>query len=384
MNSQSQDKFPLGLVVSSFVNKCGNMGLQLLPMLLIEKNFTVSTASFIMGFTKSVAPLGSFFSGNIIVFLGAKFVLLTTFILSAISMGLIPFLHSPFLLGLFAVTANFAATIYNPVARNIIKETCPPLQLKKYLAWLRSASNLGQVVSSAMAIFLGKMGLMILFLFDAVTSLMAFFIGRIYIQNNKSDKRHDVINDSGQSFIAEGYYTYTLLMAVYFFIYELGFLSFSAMAKLNFGDKGISAFGIAMIINTFLCGTLAVPAARYLSSGKIWITVGFILTVLGPLVLTFLPKTILVLAFGAFLITSGEILVAVFSQTLLLQNCGGKIGQIHYGRGLTIQKTGNFLAGVILFPVVVYGATPWLPFLLAVIIFFVILTLIPKNFFRKT
>ncbi|HAZ12201.1 MAG: hypothetical protein A2X86_03100 [Bdellovibrionales bacterium GWA2_49_15] len=383
MYSKSRDKFPVGLVVSTFVNKCGNMGLQLLPMLLIEKNFSVSTASFIMGATKSVAPLGSFFSGNIIVFLGAKFVLLATFLLSAVTMGFIPFINSPFFLGLFAITANFAATIYNPVARSIIKETFPPLQLKKYLAWLRSASNLGQVVSSAMAIFLGKMGLMILFVFDSFTSLLAFFIGRMAIQNPKSVKQPDVSGDAGQSFIAEGYYTYTILMAVYFFVYELGFLSFSALAKINFGDQGISAFGIVMIINTFLCGGLAVPAARYLSSGKIWITVGFILTILGPLVLTFLPKTILVLSLGAFLLTLGEILVAVFSQTLLLQNCGGKLGQIHYGRGLTIQKTGNFLAGVILFPVVVYGQTPWLPFLLAVIVFFAILVLIPRSFFHK-
>lgn len=361
------------------------MGLQLLPMLLIEKNFNVSTSSFIMGATKLVGPVGSFFSGNIIVFFGTKFVLLATFLLSALSMGLIPFLNSPFFLGLMAITASFASTIYNPVARNIIKETCPPLQLKKQLAWLRSASNLGQVVSSAMAILSGKMGLIILYIFDSFTSLLAFFLGKFYVKTQVKKLENDnQLVDPGESFIAEGYYTYTLLLAVYFFVYDLGLMSFSALAKINFGDKGVSAFGVAMIINTFLCGTLAIPAAKHLNSAKIWIATGLILTILGPLVLTFLPKTILVLAFAAFLLTLGEILVAVFSQTLLLQNCGGKLGQIHYGRGLTIQKMGNFLAGVILFPVVVYGHSPWIPFLLALLIFFAILFLIPKNFFTAT
>ncbi len=384
MNTASTNKFPIGLVVASFVNKCGNMGLQLLPMLLIEKQFNVATSSFIMGASKSVGPIASFFSGNIIIFLGTKFVLLASFILSAIVMGLLPFINSSFLIGVLAVAANLATNLFNPVARDLVKQASSPQDLKKQLAWLRTASNLGQVVSSAITIFTGKLGLIIFFMFDAITSVFAFIIAKLTIHLPALSLKNEAEEKSAPSFITRGYYTYTLLLAIYYFVYELGFLSFSAMAKTNFGDRGISAFGVAMIINTFLCGTLAVPAARYLNSAKIWIPVGFILTVLGPLLFTLLPKTILLLAVCAFLITMGEILMAVFSQTLLLQNCGGKMGQIHYGRGLTIIKMGNLLAGIILFPVVVYGHTPWSPFFLSVFIFFAILFFIPRSFFSPS
>ncbi len=379
----AKPNFPLALIVSSFVNKCGNLGLALLPMLLIEKNFPVGTSSLIMGATKAAGPIAIFFSGNVIGYVGSMTALISSFLLSALALGLLPFMSQGIFLGLAAVGANVANNIYNPAVRTLIKESSTPKQLTITLAWLRSASNLGQVVSSVLTILAGTMGLAIFFLFDSATSLAAALIGKFFIPKTNFTKGAPSLAQDAQSSATPGYYAYAVIMAVNYLIYELGMLSFSALSKIHFGDEGIKAFGMAMFINTFLCGIFAVVAAKYLTNAKLWTMLGFILIFAGALLFIILPKSFPLLALCTLLLTLGEIVTAVFTQPLLLHHCGGKLGQIHYGRGLTIQKLGSLLAGVILFPIIIHGAFPWAPFVLAFGTFFILLYYLPDNFFAK-
>lgn len=298
-------------------------------------------------------------------------------------MGCLPFLKGPWSVGVAAALANFSATTFNPTARDLLKRMCLPIQLKNHLAWLRAASNLGQVVSSGVAILAGKMGILVLLLFDSITSLIAFFVGW---KTLPPDSKQIESTDSGQiklQAISHGFYIYTFSMAGYFFIYELGFLSLSALSKIYFPDSGVAIFGMAMFINTLLCGTLSVVAANKLKNPRVWLPIGIIFTAFGPLMLYLFPKSIWVVVISAFFLTTGEILLAGFVQILLMQNSSGKLGVIHYGRSLMIQKMGNLLAGLILFPFIIHGNYPWLPITLALILCFSIYSFIPRTFFEK-
>lgn len=376
-DSQQISRAPWALIISSFINKSGELAISLLPMLLIERQVTTSEASMIMGLTKAAQMGGFYFGGLLSDFFGYKAIILASYFLGFLGFTLLPFLRSNILITFFAICAQFGSSLFNPSSRALVKELSGP-SLKTNMAWLRTASNLGQVVSSIFGIILGPLGLIIPFLVDGITSFLALVIGFFALQNAKTNLPHS----NGDSITQKGYYLYSIGLAFFYFIYELGFLSFSGFGKLALGNDGIRAFGVVLLVNTFLCGILAVPAAHLFHKPKKSLVIGFLLISFGMLLLTLLPKTILFFALCSLIMTVGEVVFSVHAQTLLLVNSSGKSNK-HYGISLMIQSMGRFMAGVALFPFVLTSNYPSLPFILAPFGFLAVMLLLPKDFFLR-
>lgn len=371
------DHVPWSLVISSFINKSGEMAMSLLPMLLIERQISSSESSLIMGLTKAAQFSGFYFGGLLTDLLGFKIVILISYLLGFIGFTALPFLYSGILISFFSVLAQFGASLFNPSARALIREISGS-HLKVNMAWLRTASNLGQVVSSIFGILLGPLGLIIPFIVDGLTSFLAFLIGIFKIDNIKP-KTELSANDSVTQ---KGFYLYSVGLAFFYFIYELGFLSISGFGKLALGNEGIRAFSVALLVNTLLCGLLAVPASKIFIKPKKSLITGFLLIAFGMGLVTLLPKSIINFGLCSLIMTFGEVIFSVFSQTLLLVNSSGKSNK-HYGLSLMIQSLGRFTAGIVLFPFVLNSNYPSFPFLLAAIGFFIIIIAIPTDFFRR-
>ncbi len=369
-------KIPWALIVSSFINKSGEMAISLLPMLLIDRGFSSSSSSLILGLTKSAQVGGLFVGGFMTDITGFRPIILSSFLMGFIGFTSLPFLRSSFLVGTFAVIGQFGSALFNPSARALVREQSG-IAIKNSLAWLRTASNLGQVVSSLVAILIGSLGLMVPFLLDGITSLVALIIGFFKLKEPKSER-----TEQAKGFVERGFFHYSLALAFFYYIYELGFLSFSGFGRLALGNDGIRAFGVALLVNTFFCGAFAVPAAHFFQKPSRSLPTGFIAVALGMFLFVVLPKTILSFAFCSLIMTLGEIAFNVHSQSLLLVNSTGKSSK-HYGLSLVIQSTGRLVAGATLFPLVLNAQYPGIPFVCGSLLFFITFLTLPKVFIKR-
>lgn len=352
------------------------MALSLLPMLLIERQLGANESSAILAGSKAFQVMGLFLGGLLTDYFGFRFVILLSYAMGFIGFTTLIQCYQPILIGAFASIAQLGSALFPASARAMVREM-KSLELKKSLAWLRTASNLGQVVSSCFGILFGSLGLIIPFVLDGVTSLFALVIGFLTIKNPESAKHSDE-----PTRVEKGYFTYSLALAFFYFNYELGFLAFSGFAKLSLQGDGIRAFAVVLLINTLLCGLLAVPASRFFKNPKMSLGLGFSTVTSGMIAMTLLSKTLLNFAICATIMTIGEVIFSVYSQSLLLANSSGKTSRF-YGLSLLIQSSGRFLAGAVLFPGVLKSENPSLPFLLGAILFFVFAFKLPREFLRR-
>jgi MFS family permease len=367
---------PWALIISSFVNKSGEMAINLLPMLLIERHVSTLDSSVILGCVKSAQVGGLFLGGLLTDVIGFRAVILIAYFLGFTGFIILPFVFSNLLIGIFATIAQMGSALFVPSARGLIREKSGTA-IKQNMAWLRSASNLGQVVSAISGIVLGPFGLVIPFILDGMTSLWAFSISVFTLKN---PGKSAVTTKKGT--VEAGYFTYSVALAFYAFTYELGYLSFSGFGKLSLGNDGIRAFGWVLLINTFFSGISAVPASKFIRRPRRVLPLGMLLLTLSYVLLVLLPKTIPFFILCSFIMTCGEILLSVFSQTLLLVNSNGKSSR-QYGYSLMIQASGKLAAGLCLFPLVLRSNHPSLPFLIAPVFFLGILRYLPKSFWER-
>ena len=368
---------PWGLILSAFVNKCGTLGIALLPMLLIEYGFTQTQSSLILSCTKAAEPVSFLLGGVAINALGVYPILLVSFLISAVGLVIAPMTRVAWLVLLGGVLAQFGTSLFNPAARSLIRADSAKRSLKENLAWLRTANNLGKVVASGVAMLVGKFGLMIPFLFDAFTSLVAFALGWFVIPSKPAPQEGARM---GWNDVERGYYLYSTALLFYFFVYELGYMSFAALAKIRMGTQGIQAFALASLVNTAMCGFAAVPAQRWFRDSRWSLQAGTLLTAAGALLCLYLGNTFLSIALASFVFTLGEVIFTVHSQVLLLANSPATGGSGHYGVSLTIQSLGRYLAGWALFPIVINGVHPAMPFFAGALGFFALFYVLPGTF----
>src|SRR5688500_12282731 len=78
------------LYLTSFANKCLNIGLVLIPMLLVEQELSTTTSSWVMGLVKTAAVTGSILGGWFSDRIGLKQTLVLAFFLSALGLFALP------------------------------------------------------------------------------------------------------------------------------------------------------------------------------------------------------------------------------------------------------------------------------------------------------
>lgn len=354
----------LPITTTSFINKCGTIGLGLIPMILVERNIAPADSAAVIGAIKAAALLGIGLGGWLSDRFGLKTTLLASFWIAGAGLLPLTWVQPLGWITFFAALSQVGTSIFPVSARLMVTEMVPAAQRQEAIAWQRTGNNFGSVVSYSIAALASRWGVVPLLAFDAATSFLAAAFGWRVLPEAKPGARQA----AGDPFDDRGSWTSFLLCAILLagssFLYEVFMVGAAARSQLLFGSEGIAVFSRVMIINTVLCAGLSVVAARRLKNPRVALPTGMGLMLVGLMVLfsdaglerygrgTFY--------FGSLLLTFGEIAFNALSSYVLITVTppGRNRGSI-YSSALLIQFGGRILGGMAAFPFVVHGTAPF-------------------------
>lgn len=364
-----KESFPL--VFTSFVNKCGQIGLNLLPILIIEQKIPPGDGALALGIIKASAFIGTYLGGWSSDRLGLRRTLIFSFLLTAIGLGLLPSVPTLFGILILGIIAQTGHAMFPSAARLMLTELLPRQRLQEGIGWLRSANNAGQIVSYSLGALFAGLGTIAFFYLDAVTSMMAALIGVRFLPRGKPAPTpaseappienmvsvRDVFTKKGlKNKRVRAFLLCSVVIALFVLIYEIMMIGVAAKSKLQFGENGLKIFSQFMIINTVLCALFAVPAARFFKNLKQVLTWGILIVGVGGAISLHGSPSKLDLFMGALLMTLGEIIFTSMAQFTLLQlTPNSRQRGALYSVSLIFQRMGMTIAGFITLPLVMAG-----------------------------
>jgi len=349
------------LVLTSFINKSGTIGLSLLPMLLIEKNLSVAESSLIMGAVKASLFIGHIMGGVGSDRIGLRFTVNTSFFICGLGLVLLPFADSAWLILVCGVFAQAGTAMFTSASRILLSELVAKTSFQSALAWLRSANNLAQVISSLVASLFASMGLKFLFLFDATTSFIALIFGAKWMPSSQTHKKEtnqpklfSILKDPNFWKLSQTkrYFLIIGMLSFFFIIYDLAYLGVSAKCKILWGNDGIRYFTYFNLINTTFCGLLAIPATRIFQDVRKAFPLGFILVAAGG-ALALNTESLWQILIGGFLFSLGELVFSTLSQFTMIEETPPYAKGTFYGFSLVLQSAGRVVGSAMIFPFVI-------------------------------
>ncbi|MCX6116371.1 MAG: MFS transporter [Proteobacteria bacterium] len=315
-------KASLPTIATSTVNKIGDLGLKFFPMLLVDYSFSNEESSLILGFSKVAIAIGILWGG----FSGDKFgfrnVILTSFAISAIGLASIPYMSSFASILLAAMLAGFGQGLFRPTVRLLLTQTVPQPMWRESFAWLRTAFNGAVLISNFITFIFSQVGLKVIFLFDAATSILAFLFGLKFLPSqslapNSTDVENPLTERPFALLTNKKVLSFIAILLSYDFMTDLFFSVSAAQSRIVFKDRGIAVFSMIFMINTFLCMGLTVWLTKKIHSFRASLTTGIILTFLSTIVLGMGKDFMWAYIVAVLLQTIGELFFTAFSQTLL-------------------------------------------------------------------
>ncbi len=343
--------------------------MRVFPMLLIEIGATNDESSLTLGFVKGAAIVSTLAGGWLSDHLGSKRIILASFLVSACGMLVLGNAAQWTVAAIAGFAIAFGQGLFAAPLRLLLFESTEKHIRQEALAWLRAANNGAILVANAVAYWASTIGLQSLFLFDAITSFLAVVVGLKCLPGRKSGPRipapsvHPSFHPAESTlkpasppeltFNKTYFYTLALIVASFTAIAELFFVASAALAKIQFGSRGIAVFAQVYMINTGLCMVASVTASKYLRSPARSMTAGMITQLLGVFLLFTRYTDESCFYIAALLQTIGEVMFAATSQFALLNAIpgGSKSGTI-YSTSVLLQQIGKMLAGVAAFQII--------------------------------
>jgi hypothetical protein len=353
------------VLLIAFTNKVGSIGLSLVPILLVKKGVSTAEGALVLSTLKLVILAGTLAGGALSDRWSSRSLVLAALLMSAFGLGLLPFQQTLLLLLLCGVVAQWAESIMNVSQRLLLVDHVEPGLHKESLGWLRMVSNFAQIFSFSIAAAAGRFGVAPLMVFDASTSLGAWFLGRKILPASEpaSGGRHSFSEQRGGPPASRSVFFGTALVLMgWAFMYELFLEGGSGRLEALHPGQGLTRFSTMMVLNTVLCAAFAVQATRFLR--KTWpaIAGGLVLTAAGiGLAVWGMASQVWVLS-GMLLITIGEIMLGALAQyTLMRLTPSGSNSGFYYSTGLTLMQCGRIAGAGLAFPLLIH-ATSIAPF----------------------
>jgi MFS family permease len=356
----------LPVTLTSFINKSGQIGLSIIPILLVERQISSDQSAWIMGTIKATGLVGILLGGRSCDRFGLKTTLLLSFLISGLGLTALPFSLSALVLAALGCVAQLGTALYYASARLLITQLVPQNERREAIAWQRTANKLAQIISFSLGALFSHLGATILILFDAATSFLAAGVGGKLLPSSpphqeEAPKSVTETKPSAPAIKRHHFYQCALIIASFSFLYQLYEVGAAAQCKVLFGAEGLAVFSKLMLINTVLCAFFSVVAARHLTRASVVMPIGLILQVIG-LTFTFggtpTPWTFYI---GGFILTLGEIVFSTVAGIVLIHITppGARQGST-YSYGIFIQFAGRIAGGALAFPLLVGSAQPLL------------------------
>ncbi len=338
-------------------------------MLLIQRQFSQSQSSLVMGLVKAFTIIGVFVGGWLSD-RGMKRAILLSFVAAGAGLAGAAYASTLIWMAAAASIAQLGQTMFQAPAKLMVTEFVEPHEQPESFAWLRTANNLGQVVSYSVGAIFSTLGIPFMMLFDSATSWLAAGAGLQLLpsESSRARLRAEQAKSAPSSFSSRqewlDFALVTLLLAGYNFIYDLYMIGIAGKCELVFGSQGLRVFSEAMVLNCVLCSIFSVYASRFFDSPLLAFPVGVVLSVAGLAFSAQGIHSVPLFYVGCFCITFGEIVFFALAQTALIRTIpgGGRRGAI-YSASLVVQNVGRIFGGALAFSWIVYQPRP-LPLIL--------------------
>jgi MFS family permease len=318
--------------------------------------------------------LGTLAGGALTDRFSSRALVLAALLLSAAGLGFLPFAPTIGLILLFGVLAQFAEALMNVVQRLLLMDQVDFAHQKESLGWMRMVNNFAQIFSFSVAALGSGLGVTPLMLFDASTSLGAFFLGRAILPRSPHNAPGRGLGGEkkGGGAPKSAFFRCALVLMGWSFFYELFLEGGAGRLEMLHPGQGLHRFSTMMILNTILCAAFAVHASRFFRRSWIAITAGMVLTALGVLFAGRGMESQARVFGGMLFITVGELMIGAVSQyTLMRLTPADRNSGFYYSLGITLMQCGRIAGASQAFPLLIHATTlgPFTVVILSVLAF---------------
>jgi MFS family permease len=297
------------LFAGTLVNRFGSFVLIFLALYLTRRGFTAPQAGLAMGAYGAGAIIASIVGGWLADHIGRRNSIVLSMVSSAAVMLAFPHAESYWLLVTLSLLAGTCAEFYRPAAAALIADVTTPGQRVTAYALYRLAINLGFAAGPAVGGFLATRSFTILFVGDAITSLLYAVIAMFALPNRVGDHHTTAPKRSALPVILKD--TPFLLFISSTFAASTVFMQHVSSYPLQLDSYGYasSVFGLLISINGVIICLVELPLSSYaqrrnhnavMTLGMVVIGVGF--------AMTGFVRTLPLLAVSVVIWTFGEML----------------------------------------------------------------------------
>jgi hypothetical protein len=363
------------VLLTTFTNKVGSIGLSLITILLVKRGVSTGEGTFVLGTLKATMLAGTLAGGALTDRFGSRTLVLLALLMSAVGLGLLPFQGSIWLILLFGMCAQFAEALMNVVQRILLMDLVDFAHQKESLGWMRMVNNFAQIFSFSIAALGSGLGVAPLMVFDASTSLTAFFVGRriLPLGSGTAAKGRGLGGSKAEGLATKSaFFRCALVLMGWSFFYELFLEGGAGRLEILHPGQGLHRFSTMMILNTVLCAAFAVQATRLFQKSWRAITGGMLLTAVGILIAAWGMASQLWVFGGMLFMTLGEMMIGAVAQyTLMRLTPGDRNAGFYYSLGITLMQCGRILGASLAFPMLIHAVSlaPFTLLVAAVLLF---------------
>lgn len=288
-----------------------SLALSLLPALLVEREAGPLAAALAMGVARAAAVVGSLGGGVLSDRYGLRPILVGSLLLAGTgALAMVP-RGSLALLVLGATLVQVGTGVFPIVIRLALVRLVPAEHQREALAWMRSTTNLGLVVSFGLGAALGtSVGLLLLL--DAVASLGAAALATRL--PDRADTAPPPAPAGAGGGTLHAFAWATAVVATWGLAYEAYVTATAAQLREVLGPAGVSWYSGVMLGNVVGCALLGVVFARAIAEPRWSIPAGALLLVGGATLGVAWPGWKPAVAAGMLLVTVGELVFTATSQ----------------------------------------------------------------------
>ncbi len=250
------------MFLATVINRFGDFVMPFLTMYLtIKIGLSIEAAGLVVTISSLIGIPSSLIGGKLADEIGRKRTYIIAQLGSALSLIPCAFLTNPTIIVAFLLLSTFLRVAARPSMNAIITDILPPQQRQSGFSLQYLGINIGVALGPIVAGFLFKNLLPLLFIGDAITSLIALLLiwrnikevkaeelkKTAYTEQEKEEKG-SVLN----ALLRRPQITiFLLIYIIYSFIYTQHRFSLPLTADSVFGESGASKFGILMSVNAF-------------------------------------------------------------------------------------------------------------------------------------
>ena len=347
------------VLLTTFTNKVGSIGLSLIPILLVKKGVSTAQGALVLSALKATIIVGTLAGGALSDRVGSRTLTLAALLMSAAGLGFLPFQRTILLILAFGILAQFAEALLNVVQRVLLMDQVDSGHQKEALGWMRMVANFAQIFSYSIAALGSRLGVAPLMALDASTSFAAFLLGREILPRRPANAPADrgiAAGRDGAFASKAAFFGCSLALMGWTFFYELFLEGGAGRLEVLHPGQGLRRFSTMMILNVVLCTAFAVHASRFFQKSWNAIVGGMLLTVLGVLVAGWGMASQAWVFAGMFFITLGELMLGAVAQyTLMRMTPGVAKSGFYYSAGLTVMQCGRIAGAALAFPLLIHA-----------------------------